>query len=113
MHSWPILAQLLPDIHLRLHLGHLYSPKHRFLPWYGVRPSPFGRACENYVDPFKDVLSKITFFRISLKFAPCVNLRGYYSVTPEKGAIFNEFLFKKYCMHWYKLFFSEKYTLRE
>lgn len=46
MHSWPILAQLLPDIHLRLHFGHLYSPKHRFLPWYGVKPSPFGRACE-------------------------------------------------------------------
>lgn len=50
MHSWPILAQLLPDIHLRLHLGHLYSPKHRFLPWYGVRPSPFGRACENHIN---------------------------------------------------------------
>lgn len=49
MHSWPILAQLFPDIHLRLHLGHLYSPKHRFLPWYGVRPSPLGRACRNYV----------------------------------------------------------------
>lgn len=49
MHSWPILAQLFPDIHLRLHFGHLYSPKHRFLPWYGVRPSPLGRACRNYV----------------------------------------------------------------
>lgn len=49
MHSWPILAQLLPDIHLRLHFGHLYSPKHRFLPWYGVSPSPLGRACRNYV----------------------------------------------------------------
>lgn len=45
MHSCPMLAQLLPLIHLRLHLGHLYSPKHRFLPWYGVSPSPLGRAC--------------------------------------------------------------------
>ena len=33
-----------PDIHLRLHLGHLYSPKHLFLPWYGVNPPSFGCA---------------------------------------------------------------------
>lgn len=46
MHSWPMFAQELPDIHLRLHFGHLYSPKQRFLPWYGVFPSPFGRACD-------------------------------------------------------------------
>lgn len=45
MHSCPMLAQLFPLIHFRLHLGHLYSPKHLFLPWYGVSPSPFGRAC--------------------------------------------------------------------
>jgi len=44
MHSCPMLAQLFPDIHFLLHLGHLYSPKHRFLPWYGVKPSPLGRA---------------------------------------------------------------------
>ena len=39
-----MLAQLLPDIHFLLHLGHLYSPKHLFFPWYGVNPSPLGRA---------------------------------------------------------------------
>lgn len=44
MHSCPMLAQELPLIHFLLHLGHLYSPKQRFLPWYGVRPSPLGRA---------------------------------------------------------------------
>lgn len=44
MHSCPMLAQEFPLIHFLLHLGHLYSPKQRFLPWYGVRPSPLGRA---------------------------------------------------------------------
>ena len=34
-----VLAQLLPDIHLLLQTGQLYSPKHLFLPWYGVHPS--------------------------------------------------------------------------
>lgn len=38
MHIWPQFAQELPDIHFRLHFGHLYSPKHLFLPWYGVNP---------------------------------------------------------------------------
>ena len=38
MHIWPQLAHEFPDIHFRLHLGHLYSPKQRFRPWYGVRP---------------------------------------------------------------------------
>ena len=44
MHCCPVFAQLLPLIHLRLHSGHLNSPKHLFFPWYGVRPSPFGLA---------------------------------------------------------------------
>ena len=44
MQSCPMLAQLLPDIHFLLHFGHLYSPKHLFFPWYGVSPSPLGRA---------------------------------------------------------------------
>lgn len=44
IHSCPMLAQEFPLIHFLLHLGHLYSPKHLFFPWYGVRPSPFGRA---------------------------------------------------------------------
>ena len=44
MHCCPVLAQLFPLIHLRLHSGHLNSPKHLFLPWYGVSPSPFGLA---------------------------------------------------------------------
>ena len=32
-YTCPMLAQLLPLIHFLLHLGHLYSPKHLFLPW--------------------------------------------------------------------------------
>lgn len=44
IHSCAIFAHELPDIHLRLHFVHLYSPKHRFFPWYGVRPSFFFRA---------------------------------------------------------------------
>lgn len=39
-----MLAHELPDIHFRLHLEHLYSPKQRFLPWYGVLPMFFLRA---------------------------------------------------------------------
>lgn len=39
-----MLAHELPDIHFRLHLVHLYSPKQRFLPWYGVLPMFFLRA---------------------------------------------------------------------
>lgn len=32
MHFWPMLAHEFPDIHFRLHFGHLYSPKQRFFP---------------------------------------------------------------------------------
>jgi len=39
-----MLDHEFPLIHFRLHPGHLYSPKHLFLPWYGVKPSPLGRA---------------------------------------------------------------------
>lgn len=46
IHSCPMLAQEFPLIHFLLHLGHLYSPKHLFFPWYGVSPSPLGRAWE-------------------------------------------------------------------
>lgn len=35
-HSCPMFAHELPDIHSRLQLGHLNSPKRRPIPWYGV-----------------------------------------------------------------------------
>lgn len=51
--SWPTFAQLLPDFHFLLHFGHLNSPKQRFLPWYGVRPSSRGVACQIKRNEFK------------------------------------------------------------
>ncbi len=54
MHSCPMLAQEFPLIHFLLHLGHLYSPKHLFLPWYGVSPSPLGLAWEDMSETESD-----------------------------------------------------------
>ena len=70
-----MFAQLLPDIHFRLHFGHLYSPKHRFLPWYGVKPSPLGRAWRKqhrhtcYI--FKTVPHRLTSSEVCLAVASC------------------------------------------
>ncbi len=36
LHCWGVFALLLALFHVFWQLGHKYSPKHRFLPWYGV-----------------------------------------------------------------------------
>lgn len=35
-HICAVFAHEFPDIHVRLHVPHWYSPKHRLGPWYGV-----------------------------------------------------------------------------
>lgn len=95
IHSWPIFAQLLPDIHFLLHFGHLYSPKQRFFPWYGVSPSPFGRAWgQSFMKcPFwkqrwhRYVLGSFRFATFWLQFEPNERSKNWFSRSANNSLL--------------------------